>query len=85
MGAQLNIKDPKTVRLARELAGKMGKSVTETVRAALEREMQEQKGSALQRRVDFERMIAGSRSLWKEDLVARDHGDVLYDRGGVPR
>ncbi len=37
MGVQLNIKDPETVRLARELAGKSGRSVTETIRHALEK------------------------------------------------
>ena len=37
MGVQLNIKDPETVRLARELAGKSGRSVTETIRRALEK------------------------------------------------
>ncbi|WP_185209919.1 type II toxin-antitoxin system VapB family antitoxin [Sphingomonas sp. NBWT7] len=36
MGVQLNIKDPETVRLARALADATGKSVTETIRAALE-------------------------------------------------
>ena len=38
MGVQLNIKDPATVQLARELADRTGRSVTETIRAALERE-----------------------------------------------
>ncbi len=37
MGVQLNIKDPETVRLARELAEKSGRSVTETIRHALEK------------------------------------------------
>mgnify|MGYP003345761734 FL=1 len=41
MGLQLNIKDPETVRLARELAGQMRRTVTETVRAALEKMAQE--------------------------------------------
>ena len=37
MGVQLNIKDPETVRLARELAGQTRRTVTETVRTALEK------------------------------------------------
>jgi antitoxin VapB len=36
MAVQLNIKDPETVRLARALADATGKSVTETIRAALD-------------------------------------------------
>jgi antitoxin VapB len=85
MGVQLNIKDPETVRLARELAGRTGKSVTETIRAALEREVREAELAARQRRSKFEEMIAGSRSLWKPDLLARDHDDLLYDEEGLPR
>ncbi|PAX08716.1 type II toxin-antitoxin system VapB family antitoxin [Sphingomonas lenta] len=41
MGVQLNIKDERTVRLARELADATGRSVTETIREALEREHRE--------------------------------------------
>ena len=41
MGVQLNIKDPETVRLARELAGQTRRSVTETVRVALEKTAEE--------------------------------------------
>lgn len=41
MGVQLNIKDPETVRLARELAGQTRRSVTETVRVALEKMAEE--------------------------------------------
>lgn len=36
MGVQLNIKDERTVALARSLASQLGKSVTETIREALE-------------------------------------------------
>ncbi len=49
MGVQLNIKDPETVRLARELAGQTRRTVTETVRAALEK-MAEEREEAIARR-----------------------------------
>jgi antitoxin VapB len=38
MGVQLNIKDAETVRLARKLADASGRSVTETIKAALRKE-----------------------------------------------
>jgi hypothetical protein len=38
MAAQLNIKDPETVRLVREHAARTGRTVTATVRDAVEKE-----------------------------------------------
>lgn len=38
MATQLNIKDPATIELARTLARRSGRSVTATIRDALERE-----------------------------------------------
>jgi antitoxin VapB len=49
MGVQLNIKDPETVRLARELAGQTRRTVTETVRAALQK-MAEEREEAIARK-----------------------------------
>ena len=40
MGAQLNIKDERTVTIARDLARQLGKSVTATIREALEEKAQ---------------------------------------------
>lgn len=39
MGAQLNIKDAETIRLARELADATGQPVTKAIKAALEQEL----------------------------------------------
>ncbi|WP_213980596.1 type II toxin-antitoxin system VapB family antitoxin [Sphingomonas sp. dw_22] len=39
MGAQLNIKDADTIRLARELADATGQPVTKAIKAALEQEL----------------------------------------------
>ncbi|MGJ3629789.1 type II toxin-antitoxin system VapB family antitoxin [Sphingomonas sp. MMS24-JH45] len=50
MGVQLNIKDPETVRLARELAGQTRRTVTETVRAALEKMADEREAEVARRR-----------------------------------
>ena len=38
MGTQVNLKNAKTVELAREIAGKKGKSVTATIHELLEQE-----------------------------------------------
>ena len=40
MGVQLNIKDERTVDLARALAERLGQSVTQTIREALEEKAQ---------------------------------------------
>lgn len=39
MGAQLNIKDAETIRLARELADATGQPVTKAIKTALEQEL----------------------------------------------
>ena len=81
----LNIKNEETHRLARELAGLTGESVTEAVTVAvrerLERVKSEQ-GSGL-----AERLLAIGRDAarhWKEPYRSIDHADLLYDERGLP-
>lgn len=59
MGEQFNIEDAETIRLAREIAGRSGKSMTATIRDALERE---------QTRIDedVERRLVRVRELARE-------------------
>ena len=71
MGVQLNIKDEATVRLARELADRRGKTVTETIRAALE-DM-----SAAQ---DFD---IARRKMHVRDTVAKIQRDMAADVRGL--
>lgn len=59
MGVQLNIKDPETVRLAKELAERNGTSVTEAIRTALE-------SAWAEREADMARHAAGIRELAAE-------------------
>ena len=82
----LNIKNEETHRLARELAGLTGESVTEAVTVAvrerLERVKSEQ-GSGL-----AERLLAIGRDAarrWKEPYRSmEDPTEFLYDERGLP-
>lgn len=88
MGAQLNIKDAATVELARDLARKLGKTVTEIVREALEEK-------ARAREKEIEGKIARMNAIvdaFQQNLPAEWKGkasdrimDELYDRDGVPQ
>ena len=85
MGVQLNIKDPETVRLARELAGKTGKTVTETIRAALEREWAEREKSFEERRLQIEEAIANFRHHMPEEwktMTSKEVMDSIYNEDG---
>lgn len=88
MAAQLNIKDPETVRLARDLARSTGKSVTETVRSAL-RESEAAKEADLQRRiVEMTEVADCIHALlppeW-EDRTSKEIMDEIYDEDGLPK
>lgn len=88
MGVQLNIKDPETVRLARELAGHTGLSLTETIRGALERDLREREAA-------YEAKIARVREIsdsFRRNMPPEWHGktskeimDEIYDEDGLPR
>lgn len=87
MGVQLNIKDPETVRLARELADQTGRSVTETIRIALQRARDDREAD-IQARIA--RMNAAVDELrkhlppeWK-GRTSKEIMDDLYDEDGLP-
>lgn len=89
MGAQLNIKDAETVRMARALAHATGQSVTQAIKAALERELRENE-RATQARLDAANaLLRGSRELLKPEFRDRElsltHGNLLYDENGLPK
>jgi antitoxin VapB len=86
MGVQLNIKDEDTVNLARRLAHKHGRSVTATVRAALEKLADD---DAKAKRASVEEILAIGRRAsrhWKPEYadmeLSTQHGDLLYDEDG---
>lgn len=80
----LNIKDPETDALARELARLTGKSITEAVKEALRREVT---------RTDTTRLAMRRRAT--QAILDRIHSvpivesgwteDMLYDENGLPR
>jgi antitoxin VapB len=82
----LNIKDPETHRLARELAVRTGESMTEAVRRALRERLDrvvQPQGEAL-----AHRLLAIGRdcaSHLGEPWRSVDHGTLLYDDRGLPR
>lgn len=87
MGVQLNIKDPETVRLARELAGRTGLSITESIRGALERDLA-MRESEIQERITRAIKIADN---FRRHMPADWHGktskqimDEIYDDDSLP-
>lgn len=87
MGVQLNIKDQRTVELARMLAEQLGKSVTETIREALEEKRLAREGE-LQRKVAEVKTLLGSTRQyldpeWQKRSL-KDIMDSIYDEDGSP-
>lgn len=87
MGVQLNIKDPETVRLARELAGRTGLSITQSVRAALQRDL-DAREAEVQERI---RRVIEIADNFRRHMPADWHGktskqimDEIYDEHGLP-
>ena len=87
MGVQLNIKDEATVRLARELARETGRSVTTTIREALERERRERLAHRDDWRRDLDTLVTEVRRTMPEewrDKSAKEIMDSMYDEDGLP-
>lgn len=82
----MNIKDDEAHRLARELAALTGESLTRAVTEALRERVariRRQRGKGL-----AEEILAIGRDCaprLKEPYRSADHGDLLYDRRGLPR
>lgn len=82
MGVQLNIKDPDTVRLARELAGKTGRTVTETIRSALERAQEERDRAIVEKIKRANEIVAEFQKHMPEEWrgkTSREIMDAIYD------
>ncbi len=87
MGVQLNIKDPETVRLARELADATGQPVTQAIRQALE-------GALRRRDEEVQAKMARLNALvdaFQKDMPEEWRGktskeimDEIYDEDGLP-
>jgi antitoxin VapB len=82
----LNIKNEETYRLAHELAGLTGESlttaVTVAVRERLDRLQQDKKGTLSERLLKIGKDCAAH---LKEPFRTIEHGDLLYDEKGLPK
>lgn len=81
----MNIKDPETDRLARELAAASGESITTAIRVALDERLRRirRAGAATSRRATVQRFIDRGRGRTTLDVRAAD--EVLgYDESGLP-
>ena len=82
----MNIKNEETHRLVQQLAKLTGETqtaaVTSAVREKLARLRQGDQGVMAERLLDIGRDIGARLG---ESFRSVDHGDVLYDEGGLPR
>ena len=82
----LNLKNEETNRLAHELAGLTGETlttaVTVAVRERLERLQQSKRGALSDRLLKIGQECAAH---LKEPFLSVDHGDLLYDERGLPK
>jgi antitoxin VapB len=82
----LNLKNEETNRLAYELAGLTGETLTTAVTVALrerlERLQQTKRGALSDRLLKIGKDCAAH---LKEPFLSVDHGDLLYDERGLPK
>jgi antitoxin VapB len=83
----LNIKNPDTYRLVKELADLTGESmtaaVTEAVRQRLDR--LRQAGADIGMAEQIHAIAVDMRARLPDDFFEVDHGDLLYDENGLPK
>ncbi len=82
----INIKDPATDRLARELAAVTGESITDAVRVAMEERLERLRRQ--QRRSSRNARLSGyiTRARARPDLDGRSAEEIIgYDAHGLPR
>lgn len=87
MGAQLNIKDAETIELARDLAKKLGKSVTATVREALEEKARAREAEIEERIAAVMEIVEGIQDRIPPEVKAMSLKEILdsiYDEHGLP-
>ncbi len=82
----LNLKNEETNRLAHELAGLTGETlttaVTVAVRERLERLQQSKRGALSERLLKIGKDCAAH---LREPFLSVEHGDLLYDESGLPK
>ena len=81
----LNIKDPKTEQMVRELAALTGESMTAAVRSAAEERLQRLRRRQPRSSVADEIMEIGRRCAALPELDPRSADEILgYDEAGLP-
>ncbi len=82
----LSIKDPKTDRLARDLAKRTGESITEAVTRAIEERLRRVTARSRGRSLADEIMEIGRRCASLPELDPRSADEIIdYDERGLPR
>jgi len=87
MGAQLNIKDSETIELARGLAAELGKSVTATIREALEEKARAREADIQVRIAEINAIVDEIREKMPPEVRAmssKELMDAIYDEDGLP-
>ncbi|WP_375392053.1 type II toxin-antitoxin system VapB family antitoxin [uncultured Sphingomonas sp.] len=82
MATQLNIKDAETVRLVRQYAQETGRSVTATVRTAIENDRRAHEADIVERMLRLEALVAEVRADMPEewrDKSSKEIMDSMYD------
>lgn len=82
MGVQLNIKDERTVTIARDLARQLGKTVTETIREALEEKAQSRERAKEDYIARVSALIDDIRAEMPDDvkkMTSKQVMDSIYD------
>ncbi|GAB3351477.1 hypothetical protein GCM10027300_16350 [Modestobacter lapidis] len=86
--AALNIKNPETQQLARQLVELTGETVTAAVTVAVRERLDQlrggKRGSTHEERIEPLAMLAGHRPRLTGEFPERDHGDLRYDEAGLP-
>jgi antitoxin VapB len=81
----LNIKNPETERLARELARRRGESITEAITAALREQLRREQAKKRRPGMAHELLEIGRRLAALPVLDSRSPDEILgYDEHGVP-
>jgi antitoxin VapB len=82
----LSIRNPKTEKLARELAAESGENITQAITHALEERLQRLRGRAATPDLIEEIMKISERCSGLPDQDLRSPDEILgYDETGVPR
>lgn len=85
----LNIKSQEAERLARALAGTTGETLTRAVTIALRERLDRLHGQSgaevAERATRLAKIAEDAAKRWVEPYRSAEHGDLLYDKQGLPR